>query len=145
MTEETQHVHMHAEDEMSTFHPHPQQVWASLVARRVKDLHAVWEPWVRSLSWKDPLEEGVQPTPVYLPGESPGQEPGRLQSMGLQRVRRNWATEHSTAKQQQPSALLDFSNETVEEGIKEEMSNASLILKIKVQAFFKLFLFYIGS
>ena len=87
----------------------------------------------------------MQPTPVYLPGESPGQEPGRLQSMGLQRVRRNWATEHSTAKQQQPSALLDFSNETVEEGIKEEMSNASLILKIKVQAFFKLFLFYIGS
>ena len=63
--------------------------------------------------------------------------------MGLQRVRRNWATKHSTAKQHQPSALLDFINETVEEGIKEEMSNTSLILKIKVQTFFKFSFYFI--
>ena len=25
---------------------------------------------VRSLGWEDPLEEGIQPTPVFLPGES---------------------------------------------------------------------------
>ena len=32
-----------------------------------------------------------QPTPVFWPGESPGIEPpGRLQSMGLQRVKPNW-------------------------------------------------------
>ena len=37
-------------------------------------------------------------TPVFLPGESPGTEvPGGLQSMGLQRVRHNWATKHSIA------------------------------------------------
>ena len=36
---------------------------------------------------EDPLEEGMQPIPVFLPGESPWtEEPGRLQSMGLQRV-----------------------------------------------------------
>jgi len=31
------------------------------------------ETWVGSLSWEDPLEEGMQPTPVLLPGESHGQ------------------------------------------------------------------------
>ena len=31
-------------------------------------------------------EEGMQPIPVSLPGESPGQESGRLQSLGLQRI-----------------------------------------------------------
>jgi len=39
----------------------------------VKNLPAVWETWVHSLGWEDPLEEGLQPTPVFLPGESPGQ------------------------------------------------------------------------
>ena len=29
--------------------------------------------WVRSLGWEDPLEEGMAPTPVFLPGESQGQ------------------------------------------------------------------------
>ena len=28
---------------------------------------------VRSLGWEDPPEEGMQPTPVFLPGESHGQ------------------------------------------------------------------------
>ena len=28
---------------------------------------------VRSLAWEDPLEEGMQPTPIFLPGESHGQ------------------------------------------------------------------------
>ena len=32
--------------------------WASLVAQLVKNLPAVWETWVRSLGWKDPLEKG---------------------------------------------------------------------------------------
>ena len=29
--------------------------------------------WVRSLGPEDPLEEGMAPTPVFLPGESPEQ------------------------------------------------------------------------
>ena len=33
-------------------------VQASLVAQRVKRLPAMWETWVRSLGWEDPLEEG---------------------------------------------------------------------------------------
>ena len=33
--------------------------WASLVAQMVKNLPAVRETLVRSLGWKDPLEEGI--------------------------------------------------------------------------------------
>ena len=58
-----------------------QYSWASLGAQMVKTLPAVWETWLWSLGWEDALEEGVvwQPTPVFLPGESPWtEEPGRL-------------------------------------------------------------------
>ena len=34
-------------------------MWASLVAQRVKNLPAMWETWVWSLGWEDPLEEGI--------------------------------------------------------------------------------------
>ena len=37
-----------------------------------------------------------QPSPVFLPGESPWtEEPGRLQSMAWQRVRHDWLTKHT--------------------------------------------------
>ena len=36
-----------------------QYSWASLVAQLVKNLSAVWETWVRSLGWEDPLEKGT--------------------------------------------------------------------------------------
>ena len=32
---------------------------ASLVAQLVKNPPAVWETWVQSLCWEDPLEEGM--------------------------------------------------------------------------------------
>ena len=32
---------------------------ASLVAQIVKSLPAMWEIWVQSLGWEDPLEEGM--------------------------------------------------------------------------------------
>ena len=52
----------------------------------VKNSPAMWETWVQSLR-EDPLRRAWLPTPVFLPGESLGtEEPGRLQSMGLQRV-----------------------------------------------------------
>ena len=41
-------------------------------------------PWVGQIPWRTEW----QPTPVLLPGQSPWtEEPGRLQSMGSQRVR----------------------------------------------------------
>ena len=33
-------------------------LWTSLVAQLVKNLPAMWETWVRSLGWEDPLEKG---------------------------------------------------------------------------------------
>ena len=41
---------------------------------------------VQSLGCEDPWRRVQQATPVSLPGESHGQEPGRLQSIGSQRV-----------------------------------------------------------
>ena len=35
-----------------------QYSWFSLVAQLVKNLPAMWETWVQSLSWEDPLEKG---------------------------------------------------------------------------------------
>ena len=34
------------------------QCLASLVAQLVKNLPAMWETWVRSLGWEEPLEKG---------------------------------------------------------------------------------------
>ena len=36
-----------------------QYSWASLVAQLVKNLPAMWETWVQSLGWQDPIEEGM--------------------------------------------------------------------------------------
>ena len=62
--------------------------------RRYKNLPAMWETWVGKIPWR----RAWQPTPVFLPGESPRTEkPGGLQSVGLQRVGHDWVTKH-TAK-----------------------------------------------
>ena len=45
-----------------------QYSWASLVAQLVKNPPAMWETWVRSLGWQDPLEKR-KATPVFWPGE----------------------------------------------------------------------------
>ena len=55
------------------------------------------ETWARSLGWETPLEEEMAIHSNILAWEIPWtEEPGRLQSMGLQRVGYNLAT-----KQQQ--------------------------------------------
>ena len=60
---------------------------ASQVALVVKNLPAMQETWVRSLGWKDPLEKGMASHSSILAWEIPWtEEPGRLQSLGSQRV-----------------------------------------------------------
>ena len=45
------------------------------------------EMWVRPLSWEDPLEKEMATHSTILAWKIPQtEEPGRLQSMGLQRV-----------------------------------------------------------
>ena len=63
---------------------------ASLVAQSVKNLPAVQETWVRSLGWEDPLEKEMATHSSILAWKiSCTEEPGGLQSMGLQRVGRD--------------------------------------------------------
>ena len=52
----------------------------SLVAQLVKNLPAMWETWVQSLGWEEPLEKGKG---------THSSIPWTIQSTGLQRVRHN--------------------------------------------------------
>ena len=61
--------------------------WASLVAQMVKRLHAMQETRVRSLGQEDPLEKEMATHSSSLAWKIPWtEEPGRLPSMGSQRV-----------------------------------------------------------
>ena len=72
--------------------------WAFLVAQTVKNLPAMQGTWVQSLGWKDPLEEGMATHSSILAWRIPWtKEPGGLQSMGSQRVRRDSATNTHTS------------------------------------------------
>ena len=54
------------------------------------------ETWVWSLGCEDPLQEGMATSPIFLPGKLLWiEEPGKLQSMGLQRVGHDWVTKHT--------------------------------------------------
>ena len=58
-----------------------------LVAQMVKRLSAMQETWVRSLGWEDPLEKEMAAHSSILAWRIPWtSEPGRLLSMGSQRV-----------------------------------------------------------
>ena len=60
---------------------------ASLVAQRLKRLPAMWETWIQCLGWEDPLEKEMATHSSILAWRIPWtEEPGRLQSTGLQRV-----------------------------------------------------------
>ena len=88
----------------------PCQYWSSLVAQMVKNLPAVHETWVRSLGQEDPLEKGMTTHSSIRAWRIPGtEEPGGLQSMGLQRVGHDWVTNVFTfsvcACQSQSSSL----------------------------------------
>ena len=58
----------------------------SLVAQTVKYLSTMWETWVQSLGREDPLEKEMAAHSSTIAWKIPlSEEPGRLQSTGLQR------------------------------------------------------------
>ena len=61
-------------------------VGSSLVAQTVKQMSAMQETRVRSLGWEDPLEKEMAAHSSILAWKIPWMEPGRLPSMGSQRV-----------------------------------------------------------
>ena len=68
----------------------------SLVAQTVRNVPAMQETQVRSLGREDPLEEGMATHPSILAWEIPWtEEPGGLQSKGLQRVQHDLVTNNS--------------------------------------------------
>ena len=63
---------------------------ASQVAQMVKYLPAMWETRVRSLGWENPLEKEMATHSSICAWKIPWmEEPGRLQSVGSQRIRYN--------------------------------------------------------
>ena len=64
-----------------------------MVKNRLQCGRPGFDLWVGKICWR----RTWQPTPVFLPWESPwAEEPGGLQFMGLLRVGHDWATKHST-------------------------------------------------
>ena len=63
------------------------EIETSLVAQRLKCLPGMQETRVQSLDWEDPLEKEMATHSSTLAWRIPWrEEPGRLQSMGSQRV-----------------------------------------------------------
>ena len=59
-----------------------------MVTQTVKCLSTMWETWVRSLGREDPLKKEMAIHSSTIAWKIPWmEEPGRLQSMGSQRVR----------------------------------------------------------
>ena len=72
---------------------------ASLMAHMVKNLPAKQGIWVGSLGWEDPLEKEMATHSSILAWGIPWtEEPGGLQSRGLQRVGHNLVTKSQTQK-----------------------------------------------
>ena len=65
-----------------------QYSWASFVAQLVKNLPAMWETWVQSFGWEDPLEKGMATHSSIMPWRIPL----TVQCMESQWVRHNWVT-----------------------------------------------------
>ena len=81
--------------------------WASLVAQTVKNLPTMWETQVRSLGQEDPLKKEMATHSSVLTWRIPWrEEPGGLQSMGLQSVGHDQVTNtHSHLDIQRVSVL----------------------------------------
>ena len=63
-------------------------IGTSLVVQLVKNLPEMWETWVWSLGWEDPLEKGKATRSNILVRRIPW----NVLSMGSQRIRHDWAT-----------------------------------------------------
>ena len=83
----------------------------SLGAQSVKNSPPVRETWVRSVVWEDLLEKGMDTHSSILAWRTPWtEEPGGLPSMGSQRVRHAWTTNHASAAYEiKVSIILVFS------------------------------------
>ena len=52
-------VHTLLKHSLNNFECYLASIWASLLVQLVKILPAMWETWIWSLGWEDPLEKGM--------------------------------------------------------------------------------------
>ena len=95
----------------------------------LKNLPAMQETLVQSLGWENPLEKGMSPH-SSIPWT---EEPGGLQSMGLQRVGHNRATNTHSMNQYQftnfskcTTLLQDINNRKLKVRVGEETYRNSI-------------------
>ena len=81
-----------------------QYSWASFAAQLVKNLPEMWETWVWSLGWEDPLEKGKATHSNILAWRIPWS----VESMGSQRVAHDWATftSHAVCRDERKTKLM---------------------------------------
>ena len=80
------------------------------MAQGVKRLPAMWETWVWSLGWEDPLKKAVATHSSFLAWRIPWmEEPGCLPSMGSKRVGHDWVTSFTHSRHLLGHSILDIS------------------------------------
>ena len=57
-----------------------QYSWAFLVAQLVKNPPAIWETWLQSLGWEEPLEKGKAGYPLQYSGLEKSMDRGSWQA-----------------------------------------------------------------
>ena len=83
--------------------------WLRLWIRQLRICPQCRRPGVWSLGLEDPLKKGIATHTSILAWRIPWtKEPGRLQSMGSQRVRHDWATEHAHMSRQSPGEIFSI-------------------------------------
>ena len=89
---------LYSPDQLPDYRCQAERDWASLVAQMVKNPPAVQEPWVQSLGWEDPLEEGMATHSRILAWRIHMDRGAGYKSMESQRVGHDWVTKHSTER-----------------------------------------------
>ena len=81
--------------------------WASLVTQSVKNTPAMWETWVQSLYWGDPLEEGMATHSSIIAWRSPMDRGAWWDTVhGVTKSWTDWVTKHLSNELVMPSNHL---------------------------------------
>ena len=83
--------------------------------RNYRQVLQMWETWIRSLGWKDPLEREWLCTPVFWPGESHGQRSLAGYSPWGRRLRPNFHTHTDMHSEKQRNLVCNWGRNGISE------------------------------
>ena len=95
------HIHTHPTNAIDNYITCNLNIWASLVAKLVKNLPAMRETWIPFLGWEDPLEKGTATRSSILAWRIPW----TVWSMGSQRVRHDYVNIFSLLEEENIFAI----------------------------------------